>query len=68
MAFSLNFYLIEGLKIHIPSLKRQKEIVEYCEFNDMLIQHLEKEIENNQKQAQLFIDSIVKTQAQIEED
>lgn len=53
-----NFY---KLKIHIPSLERQKEIVDYCEFNDTLIQQLEKEIEQNKKQANLFISGIVKT-------
>jgi restriction endonuclease S subunit len=50
-------------KIHIPSLERQKEIVEYCEYNDTLIKQLEKEIENNKKQAQQFITGIVKSQA-----
>ena len=35
------------IKIPIPSLERQKEIVEYCEYNDTLIKQLEKEIENN---------------------
>ena len=50
------------LQIPIPSLERQKEIVEYCEFNDNLIKQLEKEIENNKKQAQQFITSIVKAQ------
>lgn len=60
-----NFY---KLKISIPSLERQKEIVEYCEYNDTLIKQLEKEIENNKKQAQQFIRrSIVKTQVQTEE-
>jgi len=58
---------IEGLKIVIPSLERQKEIVEYCEYNDTLIKQLEKEIENNKKQAQKFITGIVKTQVQSEE-
>lgn len=53
---------IEGLKIVIPSLERQKEIVEYCEYNDTLIKQLEKEIENNKKQAQQFITGIVKTE------
>lgn len=52
-----NFY---KLKIPIPSLERQKEIVEYCERNDMLIKELEKEIEINKKQAEQFITSIVK--------
>ena len=49
------------IKIPIPSLERQKEIVEYCEYNDMLIKQLEKEIENNKLQAQQFIVNIVKT-------
>jgi type I restriction enzyme S subunit len=59
-----NFY---KLKIPIPSLERQKEIVEYCEYNDTLIKQLEKEIENNKKQGQQFITVIVKAQVQTEE-
>ena len=59
-----NFY---KLKIPIPSLERQQEIVEYCEYNDILIKQLEKEIENNKKQAQQFITGIVKAQVQTEE-
>ena len=35
-----NFY---KLGIPIPSLEKQKEIVEYCEHNDALIKQLEKE-------------------------
>lgn len=58
-----NFY---KLKIPVPSIERQKEIVEYCEYNDTLIKQLEKEIENNKKQAQQFITGIVK--AQVKED
>ena len=58
---------IEGLKIIIPSLDKQKEIVEYCEYNDIIIKQLEKEIENNKKQAQQFITSIVKTHVQTEQ-
>jgi type I restriction enzyme, S subunit len=53
---------LQDLKIPIPSLERQKEIVEYCEYNDTLIKQLEKEIENNKKQAQQFITGIVKAQ------
>ena len=52
---------LKTLKIPIPSLERQKEIVEYCEFNDALIQLLGKEIEQNKKQANVFISGIVKT-------
>lgn len=58
---------LENLKIPIPPLKRQKEIVEYCEYNDTLIKQLKKEIENNKKQAQQFITCIVKSQVQTEE-
>jgi type I restriction enzyme M protein len=50
----------KDFKIPIPSLERQQEIVEYCEYNDKLIKQLEKEIENNKNQAKLFINSIVK--------
>ena len=50
----------KSIKIPVPSLERQKEIVEYCEYNDTLIKQLEKEIENNKKQAQQFITGIIK--------
>ena len=58
---------LQNNKIPVPSLERQKEIVEYCEYNDTLIKQLEKEIENNKKQAQQFITGIVKAQVQTEE-
>ena len=58
---AVSFTDFETLKIPIPPLDRQKEIVDYCEFNDTLIQQLEKEIEQNKKQANLFISGIVKT-------
>ena len=64
---SLNKKSLEQIKIPIPSLERQQEIVEYCEYNDILIKQLEKEIENNKKQAQQFITGIVKAQVQTEE-
>ena len=35
---------MQNLKIPVPSLERQKEIVEYCEYNDTLIKQLEKEL------------------------
>ena len=57
---SLNKKSLEQIKIPIPSLERQQEIVEYCEFNDELIKRLEKEIENNKKQARACINSIIK--------
>jgi len=58
---------LKSIKIPIPSIERQKEIVAYCEYNDTLIKQLEKEIENNKKQAHQFITGIVKAQVQTEE-
>ena len=52
-----NFY---KLKIFIPSLEKQKEIIEYCESNNNLIKQLENEIEQNKIQANLFLSSIIK--------
>jgi type I restriction enzyme M protein len=54
------------LKIPIPSLKYQQEIVEYCENNDTLIKQLEKEIENNNNQTTQFLTNIIKSQEQDE--
>jgi restriction endonuclease S subunit len=48
-----------NIKIQIPPLERQKEIVEYCEYNDTLIKQLEKEIENNKQLAQQFMKNIL---------
>ncbi len=64
--YAVSFDDFETIKIPLPSLERQKEIVDYCEYNDTLIKQLEKEIENNKKQAQQFITGIVK--AQVKED
>lgn len=50
---------LQNIKIPIPPLERQREIVEYCEYNDTLIKQLGKEIENNKKQAQQCIASII---------
>jgi len=59
---------LSTIKIPIPSLESQQEIVEYCEYNDILIKQLKKEIKNNKKHAQQFITGIVKPHVQIEED
>ena len=64
---AVSFDDFETIKIPVPSIERQKEIIEYCEYNDTLIKQLEKEIENNKKQAQEFITGIVKAQVQTEE-
>lgn len=52
-----NFY---KLKIPVPSLDKQKEIIEYCENNDNLIKQLENKINYNKKLAYDFINSIEK--------
>ena len=59
---------LKSIKIPIPPLEKQQEIVEYCEYNDTLIKQLEKEIENNKKQAEKCITSIVKAQVLEEQD
>ena len=48
------------IKIPIPQLSKQNEIVKYLESNDDLIKQLEKEISNNKEQAKQFLSSIVK--------
>jgi type I restriction-modification system DNA methylase subunit len=58
---------LEKLKIPVPSLEKQKEIVEYCESNNNLIKQLENEIEQNKIQANLFLSNIVK-KVKIEQD
>lgn len=42
------------MKIPISSLEKQKEIVEYLDFNNNLINNFNKEIENNKKQGESF--------------
>ena len=50
---------IKNIKIPIPSLEKQKEIVEYLDFNNNLIDNLNKEIENNKNQAKLFLNMFI---------
>jgi type I restriction-modification system DNA methylase subunit/restriction endonuclease S subunit len=58
--------ILENFKIPIPSLAKQKKIVEYCESNDKLILQLEREIEENKLIAQEFITSFVKADSETE--
>ena len=51
---------LKTLKILIPSLSKQSELIAYLESNDNLIKQLEKEISNNKEQAKQFLSSIVK--------
>lgn len=57
---------IAKLKILIPSIEKQKEIIEYCEFNDKLIEQIEKSIEKNKLMAKNFMDIITKNNKSID--
>jgi restriction endonuclease S subunit len=46
---------IKGIKIPIPSLEKQNEIVVYCDNYENISKQLEKEIENNKKHIQEYI-------------
>ena len=65
---NLEMDIFKSIKIPIPSLNKQEEIVDYCEYNDTLIKQLEKEIENNKQLAQQFITEIVKSHIQSEDE
>ena len=65
---SLNKKSLCNIKIPIPSLERQEEIVKYCESNDKLIKQLEKDIEDNKKQAQLFMSNVIKSNVLMNHD
>ena len=49
---------IKEIKIPIPCLEKQNEIVEYCENCEYNIVQLEKEIENNKKNMHDYIDNL----------
>ena len=63
---SLNKKSLEQLKISFPSIERQTEIIEYCSYNDMLIEQIEQEITNNKNEAHKFINNILKSHNIIE--
>ena len=50
---------ISLMKIPIPTIEKQKEIIEYLEFNDNLIKTLEKENEINKNNAELLMKQIL---------
>jgi type I restriction enzyme S subunit len=50
---------LSNVKIPIPSIEKQKEIIEYLEFNDNLIKTLEKENEINKNNAELLMKQIL---------
>ena len=53
------------LQISIPTLERQKEIVEYCDLNNKLIEDLEKDIERNKLLATKYLDLIFNSNPEI---
>jgi len=55
---------LQNIKIYIPSIEKQKEIIDYCENNDNLIKQLETEIEQNKITAKEFIANIIKNSKQ----
>ena len=57
---------LQSIKIPIPSIEKQKEIVAYCDTNNNLIKQLENEIEHNKNLAQQFIKGIIKTVFEVE--
>jgi type I restriction-modification system DNA methylase subunit len=57
---SLNKQSLKQIKIYIPSIEKQQEIIKYCDYNNILIKQLEKEIENNKILALQFISNIIK--------
>jgi len=50
---------IKLIEIPIPTIEKQKELVEYLEFNDNLIKTLEQEIEINKNKAELLFKQII---------
>ena len=59
MQQSIKFEDFDNIQIPIPSIEKQREMVEYCENNDRLIKQLEQEIETNKRNAELYINNIL---------
>ena len=58
----------KSIKIPLPTLEKQRDIVAYCDTNINLIKQLENEIEHNKNLAQQFIKGIVKNVLEEEEE
>ena len=52
---SLNKDSLSKIKIGIPTIDKQNEIINYCKNNDIIIENLKKEIESNKKEIDNFI-------------
>lgn len=56
---NINMKELMKIKIPIPSMEKQLEIVEYLDFNNDLIKTLEKEIEINKKNAEQLLKNVL---------
>jgi type I restriction enzyme M protein len=58
---TINITSVKSIKIPIPPLEKQQEIVSFCESNDRKIKELEEEIEFNKKLSSQILSSIFKS-------
>jgi len=58
---------LKNLIIPIPSLKKQRQIIEYCDRNCELTKQLENEIENNKLMAKQFLNNILTSSSDTDE-
>jgi restriction endonuclease S subunit len=65
---NLNKQKIENLKIKIPSLEKQKEIVAYCDEIDETIKKMEKRITSNEQLMKQILDTYLKVKEPINEE
>jgi restriction endonuclease S subunit len=54
------------MKIPIPPIERQHEIVKYLEHNETLIKQLENDIELNKKLAKQYLSTMLNTTIEVE--
>jgi restriction endonuclease S subunit len=59
---------LQNIKISVPSIERQKEIVKFCEHNELLIKQLEQNIEENKKLSKMLLDDLVENKKNVIND
>jgi restriction endonuclease S subunit len=64
---SYNKDSLKTIKIPVPSLEKQQEIITYCENNDRKIKELEKEIIDNKAMAKSFLNSVLTKKINLED-
>jgi type I restriction-modification system DNA methylase subunit len=65
---NLNKQKIENLKIKVPSLEKQKEIVAYCDEIEETIKLLKKRITSNEQLMKQILDTYLKVKEQVIEE